>query len=96
MCCLSVGNMEWWGLWQTEGCTSCLKDCLEVVVDLEMLASFARPDFFFFFLEARNGSIYVKFPNGSMLATKSYEKFLRGLIKRFVGEIWPIPCPCAP
>lgn len=62
--------MEWWGLWQTEGYLSCLKGCLKVVVDVEMLASVAKTSYFF--LEARNVCISLKFPNYSVLATKSH------------------------
>lgn len=48
--------------------------------------------YWFFFKEARNVYIYIKFPNCSMLTTKSHQKYLCVLIKTFVGEIWPITC----
>lgn len=68
-----------------------LKNCLKVSTDEEMLDCAARCTDFFF-KEIRNVYIYMKFPNWSMLATKSHQKYPCWLIKTFVGEIWAITC----
>lgn len=55
------------------------------------------PDVLIFFKKSEMCT-YVKFPNCSMLATKSHQKYPCWLIKTFVGEIWAITCmyrsPC--